>query len=47
MEIMLVLAQMLRQLVDALREEGDLHLCRADVSRVGLEVTDDLCFCFF
>ena len=47
MEIMLVLTQMLCQLVDALCEEGDLHLRRAYVSRMGLEVTDDLCFCFF
>jgi hypothetical protein len=46
-EVVLVLPQVLRELVDALCQEGDLHLRRAYVPWVGLEVVDDLSFCFF
>ncbi len=47
MVIMLVLAQVLGQIADALRQKGNLHFGGAYITGVGLKVVDDLRFLLF
>lgn len=44
--ILVVLLEMRRQLVDALRQEGNLHVCRASVFLVETKILHDLRFAF-
>lgn len=44
MVIVLVLAEVIRELGDSLGKERDLHFSRPDVSRMGLKFLDDLRF---
>jgi len=42
MEVVLMLAQVLREVVDALGQESDLHLCRSHITFVRLIFLDEL-----
>ena len=44
MEVVLMLAEMVRQTVDPLREEGDLHFGRTSIIRVGAKLGNDRLF---
>ena len=46
MEVVLMLPQVLRELIDALRQERNLHLRRPYIARMCFKVMDDLRFLF-
>ena len=46
MDVVFVLVHVDRQVLDPAREEGNLHLGRAGIALVNLEVADDLALRF-